>query len=76
VLVPRAEPVMEQLMRARLLTSLGYFHLVEPDELTGPRLMASVLAALREPRKHPAEIALDGVSVVRNRVRRLLESAP
>src|SRR5438132_6898631 len=47
VLVPRAEPVREQLIRARRFADLGYFDLVEPGQLTPERLIRKVLAALR-----------------------------
>ena len=46
VLVPRAEPVREQLIRARRLAGLGLVDLVEPHELAGDVLIRRVLAAL------------------------------
>lgn len=76
VLVPRAHPVQEQLLRARLLTSRGYFQLIDPRKLTGDRLMAAVLATLDQVQQTPVDMALDGLSTVRSRVRRLLKEMP
>jgi predicted glycosyltransferase len=74
VLVPRAEPVQEQLIRARLFAQRGYFDMVEPDQLTPGVLMSKVLAALRSPAldsRAPA-IDLDGLPRIRRRIRALL----
>jgi predicted glycosyltransferase len=76
VLVPRAQPVKEQLLRARLLTSRGYFQLIEPHKLTAGRLIAAVLAALDQVHQPSIDVALDGLSTVRSRVRTLLMDAP
>ena len=46
ILVPRAEPVSEQLIRARLLTARGYFEMLEPQDLTPDNLITKVLNAL------------------------------
>jgi predicted glycosyltransferase len=73
VLVPRAHPVREQLLRARLLTARGYFQLIEPHKLTGDRLMATVLSTLDQVQHPPVDVALDGLSIIRGRVRRLLK---
>src|SRR5438094_4148685 len=54
VLVPRAEPVREQLIRARRFADLGYFDLIEPGELTPERLISTVLSALH---RDPAPVA-------------------
>ena len=43
ILVPRAEPVREQLIRARLLARRGYFELIEPKELNPGLLISTVL---------------------------------
>ena len=76
VLVPRAHPVREQLLRARLLTARGYFHSIEPHKLTGDRLMAAVLSTLDQVHRDPSDVSLDGLSTVRSRVRRLLQDLP
>ena len=73
VLVPRAEPVREQLIRARRFAELGYFDLVEPGELMPDRLISQVLSALH---RDPAPLApadLGGLVRVVERVRVLLD---
>lgn len=72
VLVPRAHPVGEQLLRARLFAARGYFDYLEPDEAAPDLLIAKVLKALERP-PAVASIDLDGLPRVRERVRRLLE---
>jgi predicted glycosyltransferase len=72
ILVPRAEPVQEQLIRARLLAAQGLFDIVEPQELGPATLISKVLAALK-----PVEVArvpfdLDGLPRIRERMRALL----
>lgn len=72
ILVPRAEPVQEQLIRARLLAAQGLFDLVEPQDLNPLTLISKVLAALK-----PVEVArtsfdLDGLPRIRARMRALL----
>src|SRR5437016_6158311 len=73
VVVPRAEPVREQLIRARRFAELGYFDLVEPGELMPDRLISQVLSALH---RDPAPLApadLGGLVRVVERVRVLLD---
>jgi predicted glycosyltransferase len=72
VLVPRAQPTTEQLVRARLLAERGYFDLVEPSDLTPGILIAKVLAGLRPVTTPYPSIGLDGLSRIRQRVRTLL----
>jgi predicted glycosyltransferase len=72
ILVPRAEPVQEQLIRARLLAAQGLFDIVEPQDLSPSKLISKVLAALK-----PVEVArvpfdLDGLPRIRERMRALL----
>lgn len=72
ILVPRAEPVQEQLIRARLLAAQGLFDIVEPRDLCPATLISKVLAALK-----PVEVArtpfeLDGLPHIRERMRALL----
>ncbi len=74
VLVPRGNPVGEQLLRARLFAAQGYFAYVEPAELTPGLLIAKVLEALKRPAA-AAPIDLDGLPRVRERVRGLLAHA-
>jgi predicted glycosyltransferase len=72
ILVPRAEPVQEQLIRARLLAAQGLFRIVEPQDLAPDTLISKVLAALK-----PVEVArvpfdLDGLPRIRERMHALL----
>jgi predicted glycosyltransferase len=72
VLVPRAEPVREQLLRARLLAAHGYFTLVEPHELRAPTLMNAVLTAIAHGPSIETAIDMDGLPRIYNRVQALL----
>jgi predicted glycosyltransferase len=73
ILVPRAEPVKEQLIRARLLAGAGLFEMVEPHELTPDFLLAKVQASLNQVAHRPVRIDLQGLPRIRERVRELLE---
>jgi predicted glycosyltransferase len=72
VLVPRAEPVREQLIRARLFAARGYCSLVEPDDLTPELLMAKVLAALEQQSRIELPLDMEGLPRIRIRVQSLL----
>jgi predicted glycosyltransferase len=74
VLVPRATPVGEQLLRARLFAARGCFTCVEPHELTPEVLIAKVLETLERPAP-VTPIDLDGLPRIRERVRCLLAGA-
>jgi predicted glycosyltransferase len=72
VLVPRAAPVREQLIRARRFADLGYFDIVEPEELEPSLLIGKVLAALeREPTPSLA-VDLNGLPRIVERVQAML----
>jgi predicted glycosyltransferase len=73
ILVPRAEPVQEQLIRARLLSAAGLFDVVEPGELTPATLMGKVLASLKHAADRPARVDMQGLPRIRERIRELLE---
>jgi predicted glycosyltransferase len=73
ILVPRAEPVMEQLIRARLLAAQGLFDLIEPQDLVPETLMAKVLAAFKPTPVTATPLDLDGLPRIRERVRALLK---
>ena len=73
ILVPRAEPVKEQLIRARLLAAQGLFDIVEPEELTPGNLIGKVLAALKPAEVAPVQFDLQGLPRIRERMRALLE---
>ena len=73
ILVPRAEPVQEQLIRARLLAARGYFDLIEPADLKPNILMARVLSALKPTPTIVPPLDLDGLPRVTQRTAALLE---
>lgn len=73
ILVPRAEPVKEQLIRARLLAAEGLFDVVEPDELSPETLINKVLASLKPAINRPIRFDLQGLPRIRERIRELLE---
>jgi predicted glycosyltransferase len=73
ILVPRAQPVKEQLLRARLLAAAGLFEMVEPDELSPSTLMTKVLASLKHSSDRPVRVDLQGLPRIRERMRELLE---
>jgi hypothetical protein len=60
VLVPRAHPVGEQLLRARLFAARGYFDCIEPQDLGPDVLIARVLEAadriVDAARRHPGKL--------------------
>jgi predicted glycosyltransferase len=72
ILVPRAEPVMEQLIRARLLARQGLFEIVEPQDLSPDTLIKKVLAALKPATVTHPPFQLDGLPRIRERMRALL----
>ena len=73
ILVPRAEPVQEQLIRARLLAARGYFDLIEPGDLKPNILIARVLSALKPTPTIVPPLDLDGLPRVTQRTAALLE---
>ncbi|HKW76251.1 MAG TPA: glycosyltransferase [Terriglobales bacterium] len=75
ILVPRSDPVREQLIRARLLAQRGYFDIVEPQNLTPGFLISSVLSALNSPARTGGTLDLEGLPRIRQRISALLEQA-
>jgi predicted glycosyltransferase len=75
VLVPRAEPVREQLIRARLFAGLGYFDVLEPQDLSAAALIGKVLDVAARPPLREAPVDMDGLPRIRARVRALLGTA-
>jgi predicted glycosyltransferase len=73
ILVPRARPVKEQLIRARLLAAAGLFEMVEPDDLSPEVLMTRVLASLKHASEQPVRVDLQGLPRIRERIRELLK---
>jgi predicted glycosyltransferase len=72
ILVPRAEPVQEQLIRARLLAAKGYFDLIEPEDLKPEILIRRVLSALKPTPTVVPPLDLDGLPRVVGRTAELL----
>jgi predicted glycosyltransferase len=75
ILAPRAEPVMEQLIRARLLAEQGLFDLIEPRDLSPETLMKKVLASFKPVAVAATPPDLDGLPRVRQRIAALLKGA-
>lgn len=74
VLVPRATPVAEQLLRTRRLSKLNLFEVVEPDQLTPEVLIRKILKVIDSPPSSPSEVIdLEGLPIVIGRVRALLK---
>lgn len=73
ILVPRAEPVMEQVIRARLLAAQGLFDVVEPQDLTPETLIGKVLASFKPSPITANLLNLDGLPRIRERVSALLK---
>lgn len=71
VLIPRDKPVMEQLIRARRLTELGFFRMVEPAQLNPETLIQSVISTLATQHTMP-DINLGGLSSIRDLVQKLM----
>lgn len=73
ILVPRAEPVMEQLIRARLLAAQQLFDVVEPQDLTPGNLIGKVLDSFKPTPVTATPLDLDGLPRIRERVEALLK---
>ena len=72
VLVPRAAPVQEQLIRARRLAARGCFSLVEPSTLSPDTLLSAVRDALGGPLPVGRAVDMEGLARIRERVHHLL----
>ncbi len=70
LLIPRATPRREQLIRASLLARHGLAQLLEPEHLTPERLIESVQRSLRLPRPQAHQLAAAGISFGGQRVAR------
>jgi predicted glycosyltransferase len=73
VLVPRAEPVQEQLIRARRLAARGCFRVVEPGALTTGALVEAVREALAAAAPTGRAVDMEGLTRIRERAHRLLQ---
>lgn len=74
VLVPREQPVQEQLIRARKLAAMDIFALVEQSKLTPALLMQAVMQALTTESTDKPAVDLDGLPRIRSRVQTLLKT--
>jgi predicted glycosyltransferase len=72
VLVPRAEPVREQLIRSRLLAERGFFEYIEPSELSAETMSAKIIKAIMANKIAGKQIDLNGLPRINARVRELL----
>lgn len=72
VLVPRAEPVREQLIRSRLLADRGFFEYIEPSELNAEVMSAKILRSLNAVSAGETDIDLNGLPRINRRIRELL----
>ncbi len=72
VLVPRSEPVREQLIRARLLADQGFFQTIEPHELNAETMKNKIIAAIKTTSIKRHLMDLDGLPRINERVRDLL----
>ncbi|MDJ0693530.1 glycosyltransferase [Mastigocoleus sp. MO_188.B34] len=52
VVVPRTQPVQEQLIRAQRMSSFGLFRFIHPDNLTPENLLETVMEQLNSTSKH------------------------
>lgn len=72
VLVPRAEPVREQLIRARLLAEQGFFEVIEPVELNAETMKRKIIDAFNTTSIKKHFLNLDGLPRINERVYDLL----
>ena len=72
VLVPRSEPVREQLIRARLLADQGFFQTIEPHEMNAETMKNKIIAAIKTTSIKRHLMDLDGLPRINKRVRQLL----
>ncbi len=75
ILVPRSEPVQEQLIRARCLAGRGSFEMVEPSELSPETLIAKVVDLLGNPTSPVWRPSLGAIPTIQARVAALMEEA-
>lgn len=72
VLVPRAEPVREQLIRSRLLAKRGFFEYIEPSELSADEMAKKIIRAMMANNFAANQIDLNGLPRINERVKELL----
>lgn len=62
LLVPRATPRQEQLIRASMLARHGLAHMLHPEQLTPERLIDIVQQSLSQPRPHEGQLTAARIS--------------
>jgi predicted glycosyltransferase len=72
VLIPRSEPVQEQLIRARLLENLGIFEMLEPENLSPENLVNKISSAFYNQTSAHNFLEMDGLPRINERVENLL----
>ncbi len=75
ILIPRSEPVREQLIRARLLENLGIFEMIEPRNLTAETLMGKISEVFYQAKNTRNFPEMDGLPRINERLENLLEEA-
>lgn len=74
VLVPRVEPRLEQLIRARAVTRLGAGRMIHPAELTPRRMLDEVNRLLRRPPGAVAALPMTGLTRLSEELEAVLAS--
>jgi len=77
ILVPRPGPSAEQRMRARILSERGLVTVIDPQELSAPRLAADIVETLIHPASAPSKMpAMHGISTVTSTLLTWLGTGP
>ncbi len=76
VIVPRAAPRREQLIRAEALSKRGLVRMIHPDELTPARLSQELERLLERPAAAAAPVRLDGAAATAAELDSLLAQLP
>jgi predicted glycosyltransferase len=74
ILIPRSEPVREQLIRAKLLEDLGIFKMIDSKHLTSDTLMQKISEAFTQETDQTNLPELDGLARINERIENLLEA--
>jgi len=73
ILIPRSEPVREQIIRAGLLERLGIFDMIAPENLTAEKLMQRISKAFYKDKNKRNFPDMDGLPRINRRIENLLE---
>jgi predicted glycosyltransferase len=76
IIVPRAAPRREQVIRAEALSKRGLVHVIHSDELTPPRLSQELEALLACPSTPAGSVKLDGLAATAAELDVLLTQRP